>query len=181
MADEIGQLAEQMRRHVQHELVMTRLRGEDAAPLPLRPVVERLAASLRRTPGGERLQWQVAIPEGLTVAMDAQDITELLGNLLDNAVKWARTSICIEAQQGEAGAVIRVLDDGAGVPDSALASLAGRGVRLDEGKPGHGLGLAIARDIAAACGGALSVSNRDGGGFVVHIVLPLQQRNMAHA
>jgi signal transduction histidine kinase len=181
MADEIGQLAEQMRRHVQRELVLTRLRGEDAAPLPLRPFVERLAASLRRTPGGERLQWQVAIPESLTVAMDAQDITELLGNLLDNAVKWARTSICIEAQQGETGAVIRVLDDGPGVPDGALASLAGRGVRLDEGKPGHGLGLAIARDIVAACGGALSVSNRAGGGFVVHIELPLQQRNIAHA
>jgi len=181
MADEIGQLAEQMRRHVQHALVMTRLRGEDAVPLPLRPVVERLAASLRRTPAGERLQWRVAIPEGLTVAVDAQDITELLGNLLDNAVKWARTGISIEAQKDEASALVRVLDDGPGVPDSALASLAGRGVRLDEDKPGHGLGLAIARDIAAACGGVLSVSNRAGGGFAVHVELPLQQRKIAHA
>lgn len=181
MADEIGQLAEQMRRHVQRVLVMTRLRGEDAVPLPLRPVVERLAASLRRTPGGECLRWRVAIPEDLNIAMDAQDVTELLGNLLDNAVKWARTSVCIEAQQSAAGTVIRVLDDGPGVPDSALASLAGRGVRLDEDKPGHGLGLAISRDIAAACGGALSVSNRAGGGFAVHIELPLQQRNLAHA
>jgi len=182
LADEMGQLASQMHRHVQRELVRARLRGgETAAPIPLLPVVERLAASLRRTPGGERLQWTVAVPESLPVAADAEDLTELLGNLLDNAVKWARTAIRIEAEAAGPMAVIRVLDDGPGVPESALASLAGRGVRLDEGVPGHGLGLAIARDIATACHGALTVSNREGGGFAVRIELPTQQRSMAHA
>lgn len=181
LADEMSQIASQMGRHVQRELARSRLRGEAATPIALLPVVERLVASFRRTPGGEKLDWTVQIPDTLLVAADAQDLTELLGNLLDNAVKWARTAIRIEAKADGATALIHVLDDGPGVPESALPSLAGRGVRLDEAVPGHGLGLAIARDIAAACHGVLGISNRPGGGFAVRIELPIQQRNVAHA
>lgn len=181
IADEMGQIATQMGRHVQRELVRSRLRGGEAARSSLLPVVERLVASLRRTPAGERLEWSVTVPDTLQVAADAQDLTELLGNLLDNAMKWARARVRIEAVAEGAAAVIRVLDDGPGVPESALPSLAGRGVRLDEAVPGHGLGLAIARDIAAACHGALGVSNQAEGGFAVRIELPIQQRSLAHA
>lgn len=182
IADEVGQLADQMRRHVQRELARVRVRGAGAAQATaLLPVIERIVASLCRTPAGERLSWSLAIPDDLGVAADIEDLTELFGNLLENAGKWARSDVCVKAAVHGGKVRIQVLDDGTGVPDEALASLAGRGVRLDENMPGHGLGLAIARDIAMACGGTLLVSNRTGGGFVVTVELPGQQKSKLHA
>jgi signal transduction histidine kinase len=181
IADEMGQLAGQMRRHVQRELARSRLRAEGVQPAALKPVVERLVASLRRMPLGERLQWTVDMPALLDVAADTEDLTELLGNLLDNAGKWARSQVWVTAQAGDGIAIIHVLDDGPGVPDAALGSLAARGVRLDQATPGHGLGLAIARDIAVACHGRIDIANRQEGGFAVRIELPLQQRTNVHA
>lgn len=181
LADELAQLAGQMHRHVQRELVRSRPRGETVQPVTLLPLAERLVASLRRTPNGERLHWMVQVPEPLRVAVSTEDLTELLGNLLDNAGKWARSQVWLQAEAWESVAIIHVLDDGPGVPPEALNQLAGRGVRLDQAMPGHGLGLAIAREIATACGGVLTVANRQEGGFAVRLELPLQPRNTAHA
>lgn len=174
IAEGMASLAHQMRRHVQRELTRARVRGAEAGPTELLPVAERLVASLSRTPAGERLRWTVAIADKITVAAGPEDLTELLGNLLDNAGKWARSEVRIAADIRDGTAHIEVMDDGAGVPQEALASLAGRGVRLDETVPGTGLGLAIARDIAEACNGGLQLSNRAGGGFVATITLPCQ-------
>lgn len=180
LADELAQLSGQMHRHVQRELARSRPRGETVQPVALLPVAERLVASLRRTPAGEKLHWSVTVPETLRVAASNEDLTELLGNLLDNAGKWARTQVWLLAEAWERIAIIQVLDDGPGVPPEALNQLAGRGVRLDQAMPGHGLGLAIAREIATACGGVLTVANRQEGGFAVRLELPLQQRSTAH-
>lgn len=181
IAGEMGELAAQMGRHVQRELTRARLRGGDAVPIAVLPVVERLVGSLRRTPHGEHLQWTLAVPADLRVAAGMEDLTELLGNLLDNAAKWAHSAVHIAAEVAADMAVIHVLDDGPGAPHDALATLADRGVRLDQAVPGQGLGLAIARDIADGCHGSLTVSNRPGGGFAARIELPLKQRNPTHA
>lgn len=181
IADEIGQLVGQMRRHVERELARVRLRERTPQVTALMPVAERLANFFRRSPRGKGLNWLIEVPEGLTAAVDAEDLTELLGNLLDNACKWAAATVTVRAQ-AIAGAVrIAVLDDGPGVPDGALASLAGRGVRLDEERPGSGLGLAIAQDIVDACGGRLTFSNRTEGGFAAMAEFPLQPKSKAHA
>jgi signal transduction histidine kinase len=182
IADEMASLARQMGRHVQRELTRARMRGgETLSPTPLLPVVERLVASLRRTPAGHELSWSLAIPESLTVAADAEDLTEILGNLLDNACKWARHAIRVEASASGDRIRIHVLDDGAGVPEEALVSLAGRGVRLDQNVPGTGLGLAIARDIAQALEGALHLANRAEGGFSATVELFHSSRSKRHA
>jgi signal transduction histidine kinase len=182
IGEEVWQLAEQMRRHVQRELARARLRGgETAKPQAVRPVAERIMASLRRTPLGETLSWVLDIPADLTLSADTEDMTELFGSLLDNACKWARSEVRMEAQVSDAGICIRVLDDGSGVPEAALASLADRGVRLDESVPGSGLGLAIARDIVTAYRGSLVVRNRTGGGFAVILEFPPAQRSSDHA
>jgi signal transduction histidine kinase len=174
IADGMAQLAGQMRQHVQRELARARTGGASAGrSAVLAPVVERLSASLRRTPAGEALAWHLDIPKELRVAADPEDLTELFGSLLDNACKWARAEVRIEARQEGGKARIQVLDDGPGAPEAALASLIDRGVRLDETVPGTGLGLAIARDIAAACHGTLTVSNRPDGGFCAAVELPV--------
>ncbi len=181
IADDMASLAHQMGRHVQRELTRARVRGADSVQsAQLLPVVNRLVASVRRTPAGEALRWVVAVPEDLTVAADPEDLIELLGNLLDNAGKWARNEVRIDADIRGGTAFVRILDDGPGVPQEALESLTARGVRLDETVPGTGLGLAIARDVAVACGGALQLSNCAGGGFAATVELPCQSRNMRH-
>jgi signal transduction histidine kinase len=121
------------------------------------------------------------IPEDLRVAADPDDLTELFGNLLDNGCKWARATITVEARQNDDKARIQILDDGPGAPEAALASLVDRGVRLDESVPGTGLGLAIARDIATACQGAMTVSNRPGGGFCATVELPTSSKSIRDA
>ncbi len=182
IGEEVWQLAEQMRRHVQRELARARLRGgETAKPLAVRALAERIMASLRRTPRGEALDWVLDIPADLTLSADPEDMTELFGSVLDNACKWARSEVRMEAEESGAGICIRVLDDGSGVPESALASLADRGVRLDESVPGSGLGLAIARDIVTAYRGSLAVRNRTSGGFAVILEIPPAQRSINHA
>lgn len=182
IADGMTQLADQMRQHVQRELARARTGGASAGrSTVLAPVLERLAASLRRTPAGEALAWRLDIPAELRVAADPDDLTELFGSLLDNACKWARSTIAVQATNEGPKARIAVLDDGPGAPDAALASLADRGVRLDESVPGTGLGLAIARDIATACHGALSVSNRPEGGFCAMVELPTSSKSVRDA
>lgn len=182
IGEEVGQLAEQMRRHVQRELARARLHGSvPAKPLAVRPLMERIVASLRRTPRGEALSWVIDIPGDLIISANAEDMTELFGSLLDNACNWALSEVRLEGQSSDAGIIIRVLDDGSGVPEAALASLADRGVRLDESVPGTGLGLAIARDIATAYQGSLAVRNRPGGGFAAILEFPLPPRSSDHA
>lgn len=181
IAGEIAQLVTQMRRHVERELARARLGQQRFQETPLLPVVTRLAEVFRRSPRGQALAWTISIDGGLTVGADGEDLTELLGNLLDNACKWAAHAITIGAEADSAAIRITVQDDGPGVPHGALAALAGRGVRLDESVPGTGLGLAIARDIAEACGGQLTFTNRPDGGFAATAQFPLSAKNMDHA
>jgi signal transduction histidine kinase len=101
------------------------------------------------------IQWRVA--ESIAPFGDREDMLELLGNLLDNACKWAASEIICEFD-GDTEIEIIVSDDGQGISDDELGSLAERGVRLDEATEGHGLGLAIARDIVDLYGGELTFS-----------------------
>lgn len=181
IADEIGQLVTQMRRHVERELARVRLRERGPQATMVLPVAERLVAFFRRSPRGKNLVWSLAMEDAPDVAVDAEDLTELLGNLLDNAGKWAAATVTIEARAAGNAVRITVLDDGPGVPDGALAALAGRGVRLDQEMPGTGLGLAIAQDIAEACGGQLTFFNRPEGGFAAMAELPSHPKSTNHA
>lgn len=180
IADEIGTLVGQMRRHVERELARVRLRDHRAQVTPLLPVAERLLAFFGRTPRGKDLTWRLDVPPELTLSADSEDLTELLGNLLDNASKWAATTVTLSAQALGDGVAITVCDDGPGVPDGALAMLTQRGVRLDENAPGTGLGLAIARDVAEACGGRLVFANRPEGGFAATAEFPHSSKSVAH-
>jgi signal transduction histidine kinase len=169
-------LARDMQRHVERELARSRLasptRGTRACALE--PLVARLVATLQRTPSGERLDWRVAVPGELAVAVDPDDLAELLGNLLDNAAKWARQTVEISATA--AGRVSLVIeDDGPGVAAGDRDKLGTRFVRLDTTTPGHGIGLAIARDIVQAYGGSLAFAEAAIGGLAVHLDLPAAQ------
>lgn len=108
--------------------------------------------------------------------VEREDMLELLGNLIDNACKWCKSEVQVKLPDTDKLMVI-VDDDGPGCPPELRTSMAERGVRLDERKEGHGLGLAIVRDIAEQYQGTLSFSKSRLGGLRVEVVLPLVMDN----
>jgi signal transduction histidine kinase len=96
----------------------------------------------------------------------------MLGNLLDNACKWARGRTIIEASKSDSTAVITVDDDGAGLVPSLRERVLQRGVRADEAAPGSGLGLAIVRDLAELYGGSIALESSPLGGLRARLRLP---------
>ncbi|WP_417450623.1 sensor histidine kinase [Kordiimonas sp.] len=176
LAGEIEGLVETMRRHVDRELNRARLHEKGVMQVrvaDLGAVVEKIVRTVNRTPAGKNRRWMVNIPADLATGMDEGDLVELLGNLVDNAAKWARREVMVRAAPAMGGYVqLMIEDDGPGVPDEALAKLGNRGVRLDEQAPGNGFGLAIVRDILAAYGGNITFSNRPEGGLCVQVDLP---------
>jgi signal transduction histidine kinase len=130
--------------------------------------LNRVVATMRKAPRGSDLQWSVAIPAKLIVAMDRVDLMELLGNLLDNARKHAREIVRVSHD----GKTLVVEDDGLGVSDAELPLIFKRGVQLDEKLPGSGIGLAIVSDLADVYGLTIDVRRSDLGGLAVEVSLP---------
>ncbi|SHF40220.1 Signal transduction histidine kinase [Modicisalibacter ilicicola DSM 19980] len=113
------------------------------------------------------------LPPEHSVAVERQDLNEMLGIVLDNAGKWARAHVsCRIALDSGQGLTLEVTDDGPGVQASALSQLGERGKRLDESTPGHGLGLAILKQIVAQYRGEVAFSASNEGGLCVRIALP---------
>lgn len=178
IADELQHLIEIMRARLDRELVRARLLGHavssargsaDRADLP--KALHGVKATLDRTPRGMTLSWHLNLPEALPrVSMHQADLTELLGNLLDNASKWARQQVRVSVKIADR-LILCVEDDGAGVSDDELAKLGQRGLRLDEAIVGHGLGLAIVRDICEAYAIELDLSRSEMGGLAVCLKL----------
>lgn len=166
LADEVEEQAENMRVHIERALVRARLStGRGHATSDLRPAVEKVVAALKRAPRGQTLIWSVDVAAGDSVPIESGDLAELLGNLLDNARKWAKSRIRI----GRNGQDLIVEDDGPGVPAAELGQISERGRRLDETKQGSGLGLSIVADIADIYGLAIDYGPSELGGLRVTI------------
>ncbi len=175
-ADAIEQITDTMRRHVDRELARVRVAARAAsAQCDLAEVAGRVVAVVRRAvgkKGGDELLWQLDIPAGTLVAAEAEDVLEILGALVENAARYARTRVRLSAAGQDGRVVLSVEDDGPGMPDDLIGRLGSRGVRADESGPGTGLGLAIAREISEALGGGLELGRGALGGCRVRVVLP---------
>lgn len=174
MAEEITSVADGMRRHVERELARARasLTGRAGPPLPVRAVVDRVVRVLRRTPRGQDLDWEIDVADDLLAAVDADDLAEMLGNLVENAVKWAHGTVRITGRTDANGLVLAVEDDGPGIPADGIETALLRGARLDETQPGTGLGLAIVNDLGEAYGAPLTLGRSPLGGLQATIRLP---------
>jgi signal transduction histidine kinase len=176
VAAEIEELADAMRRHIDRELSRARL--ESAHSLHVHetrpgPVIAKLIGALGRTPQCDALEWRVQIAEDLAAPIREDDLAELIGNLLDNACKWAESAVTVLAKRAD-GVTIVIEDDGPGAPAAFIHRLGERGFRLDEDVPGSGFGLAIAHDIVRAYGGTLTLANIEPHGFRAVIFFPAQ-------
>lgn len=176
LATDVEQLALTMRRRVERELIRARVRSghpPHTARADVTLCLERLLRTLQRTPDGERLDWHCTTVPSLQVALIADDLLELLGNLLENAAKWARHRVEIAVVRVSVGQVeLRISDDGPGVAPEHWSRLGERGLRLDAHQAGTGLGLAIVRDVVEAYGGLLGFERADLGGLRVWVRLP---------
>ena len=175
LADEIEKSAEAIRRHVEQELARARLApGISAkAECSVAEVARQVISVVKRTPTGERLTFVVNVDDDLTAPIDEGDLSEILGNLIENAARFAQSSIRVEASNTAGATSITIADDGPGIADAHKESALSRGVRLDLNGVGTGLGLAIVSDITNAYGGRLTMSDVVPG-LKVTIVLPQQ-------
>jgi signal transduction histidine kinase len=120
------------------------------------------------------IRFSIQVPVGCMFLGDRDDLLELLGNLLDNACQWAATTVRLTAELNTECLSLRVEDDGPGCPPEQLEWLQRRGIRIDESRAGHGLGLAIAGDIVAQYGGTLTLGRSEAeGGFLAEAAFPL--------
>jgi signal transduction histidine kinase len=165
--------AELMRRAIERELRRARLMGgaHPAQRSRVREAVDALARTLAVLHGERMPRMDIRIAPEIELVMDPEDLMELLGNLMDNACSWARTRVCVTLHCTPEP-LLTVEDDGPGCPPDVLRSLSERGFRADESKPGHGLGLAIVRDLVDSYGGALEFDRSDLGGLRVSVHLP---------
>ncbi|MDH5485185.1 MAG: ATP-binding protein [Gammaproteobacteria bacterium] len=174
LRDELLEYTERMRRLVDHELTRARLAGSRSAGQLFDPSADlpALVEVLKRVHQNKYITIDCHYPAEKFQGLDRDDMLELIGNLLDNACKWAshRVLCNIDFNVGSHHLRLSVEDDGEGVDEQRLKELTQRGVRIDELTPGHGLGLAIVKDIAALYGASLSFSQSGAlGGLLVII------------
>ncbi|WP_085707458.1 sensor histidine kinase [Pseudomonas sp. B35(2017)] len=163
----------QVQQRLNRELNRARLSG-DALPGALFDCgaeLPGLLATLNMI-HGEHLALSFTAPAGLQLPWDREDLLELLGNLLDNACKWADAEVRLSVVESAGGFLLNVEDDGPGIPEAQRDQVFSRGTRLDEQTDGHGLGLGIVRDIVEAWGGTLALRESEWGGLSVVIELP---------
>jgi signal transduction histidine kinase len=160
-----------MRRHIDYQLAHARAAASGASPGAASNVHESVAGlvrTMKQLYAGRSLDLRVDVDPTHAVRVQREDLDEMLGNLLDNACKWARQQVRISSSL----ASITIEDDGPGVPDDMREAVLRRGVRADEAAPGSGLGLAIVRDLAALYGGDIALETSVLGGLRAVLRLP---------
>ncbi|HET7267908.1 MAG TPA: HAMP domain-containing sensor histidine kinase [Oleiagrimonas sp.] len=169
-ADGLDRAIGAMFRAVEAELARARvdmIRRQPGGNAGLRAAVERLVTVLEQTDKGGMLAFDLEIPASLRVAVQRDDLHEILGAVLENAVRYARRRVMVEAHAGEGWTSVAIEDDGPGIADARVHEVLARGGRLDESDSGTGLGLAIARELLEATGGRIHMSRSGMGGLKV--------------
>lgn len=171
----VSEHVERMRRQIDYHLAHARAAASGATPGATCAVLESaegLARTLLRLHAARGLDMQVAVNPTHAVRALREDLDEMLGNLLDNACKWTRTTVIVSSSLNGAALVIDVDDDGPGVEPSMWEVILQRGVRVDQAAAGSGLGLAIVRELAELHGGSLTLGRAPAGGLRARLRLP---------
>jgi signal transduction histidine kinase len=181
LATKVREQSTLMNDQVQHYLDRARAATRAVAigaNTPVEPVLQRLVRVFSRIHGEKGVAFRYEAEPGLTFRGERQDLEELLGNLADNAGKWAKSTVVITARRlpvadgGRPMMALGVVDDGPGLPQHMRSEALQRGRRLDESKPGSGLGLSIVHDLATMYAGTLALGDGPEGGLAVSVTLP---------
>ncbi|MCP4048225.1 MAG: hypothetical protein GY732_19795 [Gammaproteobacteria bacterium] len=138
----------------------------------VKKIVDDLIYTMCRLYPQRELKYDSSMSNSCNFRGEAEDLQEMLGNLIDNAAKWAKSQVKISCETINGRLLLIIEDDGPGIPDSEIENVKRRGHRLDESKPGHGQGLGIVADIAHLCGGLLILGASTLGGLRAELDLP---------
>jgi signal transduction histidine kinase len=176
--EQAGIMRDQVSRHLERARIAARATVVGSVT-DVRPVVTGLARTMEKIYHPRGIAIDAEAPDNVRFRGERQDLEEMLGNLVDNACKWAQARVSVEVtpEQAEGAppkANLRIVvdDDGPGLTPAEREQVARRGQRLDETKPGSGLGLSIVLELAALYGGGLTLSNAPIGGLRAELVLP---------
>jgi signal transduction histidine kinase len=176
LATTLGQMVERMQRQIDYHLARARATAAARSALGLRcsvlPSVEGLVRTMRRLHAGRELRIDADVSPAHEIRGRREDLDEMLGNLLDNACKWARSRVAISSSTDDARLFISVDDDGPGLDPSLRAQVLQRGVRADQRVRGSGLGLAIVSELAELYGGSVTLETSPLGGTRARLQLP---------
>jgi signal transduction histidine kinase len=177
LAAEIEQQIDLMRRQIDYHLAHARAAASAASPTARASIAasaEGLVRALRRLHSERNILIEIDVPASHAFRGQREDLDEMLGNLLDNACKWARARVRLTSSKEGEQIVIVVDDDGPGIEPSKREAVMQRGIRADEAAQGSGLGLAIVRDLAEIHGGSISLEESPMGGGRARLALPAQ-------
>jgi signal transduction histidine kinase len=164
-----------MDRRIRHHLSRARLAalgGPERARTLLAPRVADHIGAFGKLYADKGLAYEMRIAPEIALACEAQDLDELLGNLLDNASKWARKRVLIAADRAGQMIEMTIEDDGPGLTDQQAVDVIRPGHRTDESAPGYGFGLPITRELAELYGGTFSLGRSAFGGLSAAVTLP---------
>jgi signal transduction histidine kinase len=165
-----------MERHIHHQLARSRAAAaarDTANSVAVAPIAQRLAQAMAILHQGSSVACSVLIPDDARVRIDAEDLTEILGNLMDNAFIWAKTRVVISGREEGEVYLITVDDDGPGLSRDQAERVVRRGERLDETRPGTGLGLSIVIELLELFDGGFELDRAEIGGTRAMARLPI--------
>ena len=171
-----------MREQVEHHLARARAAATSnilGARSEVLPVLQDLRRALTRIYAERGIEIDVDCPDDLTFRGARHDLEEMLGNLMDNACKWAESRVRVRCEKKEATFVLTIEDDGDGLLEDQRKEVLKRGHRLDESVPGTGLGLSIVVDLASLYNGKLELGEAKLGGLAAMLILPMTDRAKA--
>jgi len=175
LASSIEQQIDRMRRQIDYHLAQARAAASGAAPGARTTILgsaDGLVRTLLRLYAERGVTIAIDVPPEHAVRGQREDLDEMLGNLLDNACKWARSRVVVSSAAANGTIAVVVDDDGPGIEPALRRAVLQRGVRADEAAPGSGLGLAIVRDLAEVYGGSIALDASPLGGLRARLELP---------
>jgi signal transduction histidine kinase len=181
LAAELEQQLKGLSAHVERELTRARIAANSTVTQRtlVHPIATRLLRTMEKLPRGDRISWKLHCQPDFAAPVEEVDLAEILGNLLDNARKWARSEVTVSARSADANVELSIDDDGPGVSEADHARVMRRGTRLDESVPGSGLGLSITRTVVEAYSGKVVLERSACGGLRVRLSLPRPHGSLA--
>ncbi len=171
----LGPLVAGMDRLIRHHLARARaaaLGGDSRNRVDLAATLADHVAVFGKLYADKGVAYEARLEPGVAVACEAQDLDEMLGNLLDNASKWTRARVLVTASGRQTRVELRVEDDGLGLPSGKAEHVMRLGSRIDETAPGYGFGLPITRELVELYGGTLTLGRSRLGGLLATLDLP---------
>ena len=174
MREQLEEQIQRMDHIVAHQLQRAATAGGSPTrkPIPLEPIVNKLCRALSKVYQEKHIQFEPHLPAEIKLRVDEGDLMEVLGNMLDNACKWCQQRVRIDVTLDKSRARFTIADDGPGIAQSQIEMILQRGGRVDESKPGQGIGLSVVVDIIEAYKGKIDVSQSSLGGADFRFDLP---------